>query len=252
MIERKHFRTVVISDVHMGAPFSKIGEVTRFLGRLCCDRLVLAGDIIDGWQLKKIDDKLTVQESAFFSAVMKMMDAFQTEVVYVTGNHDDFLDHITPCQLFNINIVSEYLIDGKGKRYVVIHGHAFDSITTRFRWLSKFGDVAYNALLKFNNLWNKARDRHGKEKYSFSKAVKHGVKKAVNLISGFESDLANFARAKKCDGIICGHIHHPEDKILKSGIRYMNCGDWVESLTALAEEDSGEWKILEYRDLVTE
>ena len=249
-MERTHFKTVVISDVHMGARFSKISEATRFLGRLSCDRLILAGDIIDGWQLKKIDDKWTVQESAFFNVIMKMMENYQTEVIYVTGNHDDFLDYITPCQLFNISFVGEYTFEEAGKRYVVIHGHAFDSITAQFRWISKLGDSAYNFLLRFNNIWNKARDRHGKEKYSFSKAIKHGVKKAVNLISGFESDLADFARSKKCNGIICGHIHNPEDKMLKYGIRYMNCGDWVESLTGLVEDDSCNWKILKYDEFV--
>ena len=183
---------------------------------------------------------------------MKMMEQNQTEVVYVTGNHDDFLDYIIPCQLFNISLVNEYLIEDFGKRFVVIHGHAFDSITAQFRWISKLGDLAYNALLKFNNRWNKSRERLGKEKYSFSKVLKHSVKKAVNYISGFESDLADFARAKKCDGIICGHIHHPEDKMLKHGIRYLNCGDWVESLTALAQDFDGNWKILNYKDLVEE
>ena len=251
-MDRVHYKTVVISDVHMGTPFSKIGEVTRFLGRLSCERLVLAGDIIDGWQLKQVDDKWTVQESAFFSVIMKMLEKDQTEVVYVTGNHDDFLDNITPCQLFFISFVNEYLIEDFGKRYVVIHGHAFDSITSHFKWLSNFGDTAYNFLLRFNNLKNRARDKQGKEKYSFSKALKHGVKKAVNLISGFESDIAEFAKSKKCDGIICGHIHHPEDKILKNGIRYLNSGDWVESLTALGEDEDCKWKVLKYGDLVTE
>ena len=219
-MERIRFKTVVISDVHMGARFSKVGEAARFLNRLSCERLIMAGDIIDGWQLKQIDDKWTVQESAFFNVIMNMMDQDQTEVVYVTGNHDDFLDYIIPCQLFNISLVNEYLIEDFGKRFVVIHGHAFDSL--------------------------------GKEKYSFSKVLKHSVKKAVNYISGFESDLADFARAKKCDGIICGHIHHPEDKMLKHGIRYLNCGDWVESLTALAQDFDGNWKILNYKDLVEE
>ncbi len=249
--DRTHFKTVVISDVHMGTPHAKIGEVTRFLGRLSCDRLILAGDIIDGWQLKQVDDKWTVQESAFFSVIMKMLEKDQTEVVYVTGNHDDFLDNITPCQLFFISFVGEYMLEDFGKRYVVIHGHAFDSITTQFRWLSKLGGLAYNALLKFNNVWNRAREKSGKGRYSFSKAIKHGVKRAVNLISGFELDLADYARSKKCDGIICGHIHHPEDKILKNGVRYLNCGDWVESMTALVEDVEGNWKILGYNDLVT-
>lgn len=251
-MERKYFKTVVVSDLHLGSLYSKVVELTRFLESLTCDTLILAGDIIDGWQLKKIEDKWTVRESAFIKSVMELMEVFHTEVIYVTGNHDDFLDHITPCQLFNINIVNEYMIDDEGGRFVVIHGHAFDSITSHFKWLSNFGDTAYNFLLRFNNLKNRARDKQGKEKYSFSKALKHGGKKAVNLISGFESDIAEFAKSKKCDGIICGHIHHPEDKILKHGIRYLNSGDWVESLTALGEDEDCKWKVLKYGDLVTE
>lgn len=248
MTPGKKFKTVVISDVHLGAPHSKLHEVSSFLSSIECDRLVLAGDIIDGWQLKRLDDKWTVRESAFFSVIMKMMENHGTEVVYITGNHDDFLDSIVPCHLFNIKIQSEYILEDFGKRYVVIHGHAFDSITARMRFLSKLGDIGYNFLLRFNNLWNKARERNGKEKYSFSKTIKHGVKKAVNLISGFESDLASFAISKKCDGVICGHIHHPEDKILKGGIHYLNSGDWVESLTALVEDFEGNWRVVGYGD----
>lgn len=246
------FKTVVISDVHLGTPASRLVEATEFLSKLECDQLILAGDIIDAWHLKHVNDKWAVEESAFFHIIMNMMENRGTKVVYVTGNHDDFLDGIAPSELFNISLVSEYIIEDFGKRYVVIHGHAFDAITIHFRWIAKLGAVGYNALLKFNNWWNRSRARGGMERYSFSKAIKHGVKKAVNMISGFESDLAEYARSRRCDGIICGHIHHPEDKVLKYGIRYLNCGDWMESLTGLVETFEGEWKVLKYKDMVSE
>lgn len=250
MVNKKRYKTVIISDVHLGAPHAKLQEVAHFLSMLECECLIMAGDIIDGWQLKRVEDKWTAQESGFFNEIMQMMAANGTKVIYITGNHDDFLDAIVPCQLFNVSIQSEYVVEDFGKRYVVIHGHAFDSITAQMRWISKLGDIGYSFLLKFNNFWNKSRELHGKERYSFSKTIKHGVKKAVNLISGFESDLASFARSKNCDGIICGHIHHPEDKLLKGGVHYLNCGDWVESLTGLVEDYDGKWEILHYKDMI--
>ena len=245
---RPHYRTVVISDLHIGAPHSKVKEVTEFLSSVDCDRLIMAGDIIDGWQLRNSDDKWTVFHSAFFRVIMKMMEKHGTEIVYITGNHDDFLDPIVPSKMFNISIVHEYVIREEDHAYVVIHGHAFDSITARMKWIARLGDKAYNLLLRFNKIWNAARQRHGKEYYSLSKVVKHTVKQAVSAISGFESDLESFAIAKGCDGIICGHIHHPEDKILKSGVHYLNAGDWVESLTALVEDAAGKWRIVRYGD----
>ncbi len=247
--ERVKYKTVVISDVHLGASHSKLHEVTKFLSSVDCETLILAGDIIDGWQLKQTDDTWNVYKSAFFHVIMNMMARKGTKVVYVTGNHDDFLDAIVPCELFNIQIVSELVLQSAEKKYVVIHGHAFDSITMQFQWLAKLGDLAYNLLLKFNKIWNHARHKTGQGRYSFSQVIKHGVKKTVNLISGFEGDLADFAKAKKCDGVICGHIHHPEDKILKGGIHYLNSGDWVESLTGLVEDFEGHWKIVRYNEL---
>ena len=189
-MERPHYKTVVISDVHLGAPHSKVREVSEFLSSVDCDRLIMNGDIIDGWQLHNSDDKWNSSHSAFFRVIMKMMENHSTEVIYVSGNHDDFLDPIVPSKLFNISFVSEYILREEKHSYVVIHGHAFDSITARFRWISRLGDIGYNLLLKFNNMWNRARMRHGKEYYSFSKVIKHKVKQAVSLISGFESDAA--------------------------------------------------------------
>lgn len=244
--ERTFYNTVVISDVHLGAPHSKLKEVSRFLNSVDCNTLILAGDIIDGWQLKKHNSQWTLLESAFFHSISKLMSLGHAKTIYVTGNHDDFLDGIVPSELFNISIVSEYTFDSGFDRYVVIHGHAFDSVSMNMRWLAKLGDVGYNFLLKFNKFWNRSRTRNGKEPYSFSKTVKHKVKQAVNLISGFEGDLYDFAKSKRCNGIICGHIHHPCDKMLRGEIRYLNCGDWVESMSALVETVDNQWQILRY------
>ena len=248
---RTFYSTIVLSDIHLGTSHSKTTEVTNFLKSVNCRRLILDGDIIDGWALRKGGTrKWQARHTDFFKVLMKMMEKHNTEVIYIAGNHDDFLDALVPSKMFNIMLVHEYIIREKAHSYVIIHGHAFDSITAQFTWIAKLGDLAYNLLLKFNNIWNRARLRHGKEYYSFSQVLKHKVKQAVSAISGFESDLASFAKAKGCDGIICGHIHHPEDKMLKGGIHYLNSGDWVESLTALVEDYEGRWKIVKYSDIV--
>lgn len=249
MNERRKYKNVVISDVHLGSEHSKLAELTGFLSSIDCERLILAGDIIDGYQLHQKQDRWTYRESSLFRVIMKMMEAQGTEVIYVTGNHDDFLDSLAPSRMFNISIVNEFIVNDFNKKYVVIHGHAFDSVTLRLRWLARLGDMGYNMLIRFNKVWNKARRHRGAESYSLSKAVKHGVKKAVAILTGFEKDLADFAFAKGCDGIICGHIHHTEDKILRHNIHYLNSGDWVETMSALVQTMEGEWKVLYYKDL---
>lgn len=245
---RPYYKTVVVSDIHLGSPNSKVTEVSEFLDSLDCDRLIMNGDIIDGWQLKNSgDEKWTARHSLFFRVLMDLAERKHAQLIYVIGNHDDFLDGIAPVKMFGIQIVSEFVIDEGAKKYVVIHGHAFDSITSRLTFLARLGDIAYNALIKFNNLWNKARIRQGRPYYSFSQVIKHKVKEAVSLISGFEKDLEAYATARGCTGIICGHIHCPEDKMLND-IHYLNSGDWVESMTALVEDFDGNWRIVRYAD----
>lgn len=248
MEERRKYRTVVVSDVHIGAPHSKVRELTAYLSKVTCERLILGGDIIDGWQIRKKNVKWSPYDAAFFRLVMQLIEQDKTEVIYITGNHDDFLDDIVPCELFGLRVVSSYKFRSGVHDVVAIHGHAFDTITNQFRWLSKLGDRAYNLLLKFNKFWNRNREETGIGYYSLSRVLKDKVKSAVNLISGFEKDLSNYAAANKCDMIICGHIHHACDKMLSGRVRYLNSGDWVESLTALVEGEDGEWKIEEYRN----
>jgi UDP-2,3-diacylglucosamine pyrophosphatase LpxH len=247
-MQRTHHKTIVLSDLHLGTKNSQAKEVVRFLKHNSCDMLILNGDIIDGWQLRK-GGKWRKKHTRFFRVVLKMMEKHKTEVVYVRGNHDDFLDTIAPFVFGDIWIVKEHIHYSNGKRFLVIHGDVFDSITSNLRWLAKLGDIGYTLLLWINKRYNMWRVSRGLPYYSLSQAVKHKVKGAVSYISDFEKELVKFAKAKDCQGVICGHIHQPA--ITNYGdIVYMNSGDWVESLSALVEDYDGNWKLLYYSDLV--
>jgi UDP-2,3-diacylglucosamine pyrophosphatase LpxH len=249
MVQQNHFRTIVLSDIHLGAESSKAKEVTRFLKNHTCDKLILNGDIIDGWQLKR-GGKWKKKHTRFFRAVLKMIDKQQTEVIYLRGNHDDFLDTILPFEFGGISIVKEYIHYSEGKKFLVVHGDIFDAITTKLRWLAKLGDIGYTFLLWLNKHYNNYRLKRGLPYFSLSQAIKQKVKGAVSYISDYEIELVRYARLKKCQGVICGHIHHAAinqyDDIL-----YLNSGDWVESLTALVEDNKGNWLILDFSKLVT-
>ncbi|MDR2129698.1 MAG: UDP-2,3-diacylglucosamine diphosphatase [Odoribacteraceae bacterium] len=245
-MNRKFYSTVVISDVHLGTSFSKTIEVAEFLKSIDCKRLILNGDIIDGWHLKNKSHKVwKKRHTLFFRVILKMMENHGTEVIYVRGNHDDFLDSLIPVDFFNLKVVKDFIHCSHGKRYYVTHGDVFDSVTSHMRWLSKVGDWGYTLLLHVNKYYNRYRMLRGKPYYSFAQTVKNKVKSAVSYISDFEKALVNLARAKQCQGVICGHIHHAEDKYYGS-LHYLNSGDWVESLSALVEDEAGVWSVVYY------
>ncbi|HEY4786050.1 MAG TPA: UDP-2,3-diacylglucosamine diphosphatase [Bacteroidales bacterium] len=243
---RNHYKTIVLSDIHLGSKNSKAKEVVRFLKKNTCDTLILNGDIIDGWQIKK-GGKWKKKHTRFFRVVLKMMEKKETEVIYLRGNHDDFMDTIAPFTFGNLQIVKEYILERKGKRYLVLHGDIFDAITSHLKWLAILGDIGYNLLLWINKIYNNRRIRKGLPYYSLSQVVKQKVKRAVSYISNYETELVKLARKKECDGVICGHIHHPAITEYDD-ITYMNSGDWVESLTALVESYKGKWEIIYYSE----
>jgi UDP-2,3-diacylglucosamine pyrophosphatase LpxH len=249
-LKRNHYKTIVLSDIHLGAKNAKAKEVVKFLRKNTCDKLILNGDIIDGWQLRR-RGKWKKKETRFFRVVLKMMEQHKTEVIYLRGNHDDFLDNILPFVFGDIRIVKEYIYYSKGRKFLVLHGDIFDTITTHLRWLALIGDVGYTFLLWINKIYNNWRVRRGLPYYSLSQVIKQKVKGAVSYISKYEIELVKLAQAKKCDGVICGHIHHPVIAEY-SGVMYLNSGDWVESLSALVENYNGEWKIVYYSDLIKE
>lgn len=243
---RKNYRTVVLSDIHMGSKYSMTDEVCDFLSSVDCERLILNGDTIDGWQLQKHDyGTWGAVHSRFFRIILKMIDKKNTFVYILRGNHDDFLDKIIPMQMGQLNILKDMILETGGVRYFVTHGDVFDSITSNMRWMAKLGDFFYNLLLKINVLYNRWQSFRGRPYYSFSREIKDKVKKAVAKTSDFDRMLTDMARTKGCQGVICGHIHRPEDRII-DGVRYLNSGDWVETLSALVEDFDGNWSIVYY------
>lgn len=240
------YKTIVLSDIHLGTKASKAKEVVHFLKHHKCETLILNGDIIDGWQLRK-NGKWKKQHSNFFKHIIGLTSKKKCKIIYIRGNHDDFLEEIMPLRIGNFSIRKYYVHYGVHRKYFVTHGDIFDNITTKLKWIAKLGDVGYTFLLWLNHHYNAYREKKGLPYYSLSQVVKAKVKSAVSFISDYENELVKVAKARKCHGIICGHIHQPAIKEI-NGVEYLNSGDWVESLTALVEDKDGVWKIIYYQD----
>jgi UDP-2,3-diacylglucosamine pyrophosphatase LpxH len=245
-----HARTVIISDVHLGTPDCKAREVNHFLRHVRCQKLILNGDIIDGWQLQRAGH-WTKAHTRFVRIVLKMLEKRDTQVVYVRGNHDDVLASFLPLDFENLQIVEDHIHEGLRGRYLVLHGDVFDTITKNFAFLSHFGDWGYQVLLKINRAYNAWRAWRGKEYWSLSKAIKARVKSAVSHVSKFEQHIAQLARDHQCVGVMCGHIHTPADKMI-GDVHYLNSGDWIESLTAVVEHYDGRFELLDYVSFLRE
>jgi UDP-2,3-diacylglucosamine pyrophosphatase LpxH len=244
------YKTIVLSDIHLGIKASKAKEVVHFLKHHKCETLILNGDIIDGWQLRK-SGKWKKQHSNFFKHIIGLTSKKKCQIIYLRGNHDDFLEEILPLKIGNFSIKKHYTHFGVNKKYFVTHGDIFDNVTTKLKWIAKLGDVGYTFLLWLNRHYNTYREKRGLPYYSLSQVVKAKVKSAVSFISDYENELVKVAKARHCGGIICGHIHQPAIKVI-DGIDYLNSGDWVESLTVLVEDIDGNWKIIYYQEWLTE
>lgn len=237
-------RTVFISDVHLGMPDCKAAQASHFLRNTLCDKLVLNGDIIDAWHLKRLGG-WNKAHTHFIRTVLRKMEKENTEIIYLRGNHDDILDRFIPIKLDNFLITDEHIHRGRDGDYLVVHGDGFDHVTTNHPWIAKLGGIGYNLLLRVNRLYNWYRQVRGKESFSLSRWVKLKVKSAVSFVGRYEEQLQELARTKGCLGIICGHIHSPANKVIGT-THYLNSGDWVESLTAILEHDSGEFEVITY------
>ncbi|WP_106135162.1 UDP-2,3-diacylglucosamine diphosphatase [Mongoliibacter ruber] len=244
---KTQFKTIVVSDIHLGTKGSKAKEVARFLKQYSCENLILNGDIIDGWQLKK-SGSWKRKHTRFFNRMLKMIDQDNTKVFYLRGNHDDFLDQILPLQIGNLSIQMDMIYESCGKKYFITHGDIFDSITSNLRWIAYLGDMGYTFLLWLNRQVNYHRRKRGLPYFSLSQFIKGKVKSAVSYVDQYETELAKMAMAKGCDGIICGHIHKAEDRNI-DGVHYLNSGDWVESMSALAEDHNGNWQLIYYNEI---
>jgi UDP-2,3-diacylglucosamine pyrophosphatase LpxH len=243
-----HVRTAIISDVHLGTSDSKVREVNHFLRHVRCAKLILNGDIIDGWQLTRGGD-WTKAHTRFVRLVLKKLEKRDTEIVYLRGNHDDILGRFLPLVFENLRIVEDYEHETSRGRYLVLHGDVFDTVTKNFVWLAHLGDWGYRTLLRLNRIYNAWRAWRGKEYWSLSRAIKARVKEAVNHVSNFEEHIAQLARERGCVGVMCGHIHTAADKMI-GDVHYLNSGDWVESMTALVEHWDGRFEVINFTDFV--
>lgn len=246
--EQKRYRTIWISDTHLGSKGCKAEFLADFLKQHDCEKLILVGDIIDGWRIKK--KAHWPQEHT--NVIRRILTRAKrgTEVIYITGNHDDMLRRYSGINFGNIHLVDEHVhTTADGKKLWCIHGDQFDGVIQCHRWLAFVGDFLYETVLTWNRWFNHARARLGFGYWSLSAYLKGRVKRAVNFISEFEQALTKAAKQKQMDGVVCGHIHHAEIREMDSGIQYLNSGDWVESCTALAEDFDGKIQLIQWVEI---
>lgn len=243
----KHYRAIWISDIHLGTAGCKAEYLLDFLKHNESDFLYLVGDIIDGWQLKKG----WFWPQAHNDVVQKILRKARkgTQVIYVPGNHDEFARGYLHHTFGDIQVVDEAVHTLLDKRRLwVTHGDLFDGVLLHAKWLAYLGDTLYTLILSLNHWFNRWRHRFGLSYWSLSQYLKHKVKNAVSFITQFEDALAEQARRRGYDGVVCGHIHKAEIRMI-DGVLYCNDGDWVESLTALVETTTGELKIITWAHL---
>jgi UDP-2,3-diacylglucosamine pyrophosphatase LpxH len=238
------YRSVFISDTHLGTRGCRAEFLAGFLKTITCENLFLVGDIIDGWRLKrswfwdKYHDKV-------LRRVLKLARN-GTNVVYVPGNHDEMLRKFLPLEVCGVKLQMEAEhITADGKRLLITHGDLFDSVVRHARLLALLGDGAYTVALVINRYFNMVRIKLGYPYWSLSAWLKLQVKEAVKAIDRFETALADDAKSRGFDGVVCGHIHHAEMRMV-NGVLYINDGDWVESCTALVEHLDGRLELIDW------
>ncbi len=242
------YRTIFISDLHLGSKGCQSSMLLDFLRNTRSDNLYLVGDIIDGWRLK--NKWYWPQEHN--DVVQKILRKARhgTKVYYVSGNHDELVRKFVPINLGEVNIVNEAIhITADNKKLLILHGDKFDAIIRVAPWLAHLGDYAYDFALWTNVTLNKIRKRLGYKYWSLSKFLKLKVKKAVSYINRYEEVVANYAYKKNMDGVVCGHIHHASDKII-GDVHYYNDGDWVENCSALVEHFDGKLELIYWKDII--
>ncbi|MDB5853181.1 MAG: UDP-2,3-diacylglucosamine diphosphatase [Herminiimonas sp.] len=244
------YRTIWISDVHLGTPGCQAKRLLEFLRATESEKLYLVGDIVDGWQLRRRwfwdqDHNNIVQ------LVLKKAKK-GTQVIFVPGNHDESVRQFIDLDFGGIQIRDELVhVTADNRHMLVLHGDRFDGVIACAKWLAYVGDSLYTMILKWNQIFNYWRARAGLPYWSLSQYLKLKVKNAVSYISSFEDALAAEARKRGLDGVICGHIHKPEIREI-DGILYCNDGDWVESLSALVEDADGTLRLVAWAEIMAQ
>ncbi len=237
-------RTIWISDIHLGTRDCKANFLIDFLRRYEAEKMYLVGDIIDGWSLKRH----WYWPASHSTVIQKILRKARkgTDIIFIPGNHDEFLRPYVGLHLGDIRLLRDDIhTTADGRQLLVMHGDEFDGVIKYARWLTHVGDYLYMKLLTLNRWLNHLRRKMGLSYWSLSAMVKYQVKQAVQIVSDFEYYLADIAKRRQVDGVVCGHIHHAEIKPI-GPILYCNDGDWVESCTALVEWMDGRLEIIHW------
>lgn len=247
MKRKRKIPLVVLSDIHLGTYGCHAKELLQYLKSIQPKTLVLNGDIIDIWSFTK--SYFPADHMNVIRQIIKMSN-LGTRVIYITGNHDEALRKYSDFILGNFELVDKLILELDGKKAWIFHGDVFDSSTKGYaKYLAKLGGKGYDLLILINSVLNWLLVLCGREKRSFSKMVKDSVKKAVSFVSDFETTAAEIAIEKKYSYVVCGHIHKPQKKVVKTEqgeVLYLNSGDWIENLTAL-EYKKEKWKVYHYK-----
>ncbi len=241
----RHYRAIFISDVHLGTRRAQAAALLDFLRETESKRLYLVGDMIDGWSLRQ----KWYWDQLHNDVIQKIMRKARkgTKVFFIPGNHDENFRDFTGHRFGHVAVMREAVYkSASGLSYLILHGDKFDTVIYFAPWLAKLGDWAYERLMDMNVVVNGLRRMLGFGKWSLSAYIKHKVKKAVEFISRFEEAVVREAHARGCQGVICGHIHTPDNRMI-DGIHYLNDGDWVESCTALVEHFDGRFEIIDWK-----
>ena len=241
---RLRFRTIWISDTHLGTAGCNADLLFDFLKSIECETLYLVGDIVDGWQLRK-GWYWPARHNDVVRCILKQASR-GTRVVYIPGNHDEAFRDYVGLNFGGVQLLQEAIhVTADGRRLLILHGDEFDGVVIYAKWLAFLGDHAYTLLLKGNIVVNRVRRLFGLPYWSLAAHLKKRVKNAVQFISGFEEVVARAAADRGADGVVCGHIHSAEVRMF-GDVTYYNDGDWVESCTALVEHSDGRMEILDW------
>lgn len=242
----RRYRTIWLSDVHLGAKACQAELLLDFLKHHECEQLYLVGDILDGWKMASRFE-WPVTHTHVVRRLLQMARR-GTRVTYIVGNHDEFLRLFVRGGLIagQFHVANEAIhTTADGRRLLIVHGDRFDFVTSRLRRLARWGDHLYSATIKADRAVNLARTRLGKDEWPISAVAKQTVKKLMDWAFDFESRISVECRRRGLDGVVCGHIHRPEIREIHS-IAYHNCGDWIDSCTALAEDGSGTISLIQW------
>jgi UDP-2,3-diacylglucosamine pyrophosphatase LpxH len=232
----KH-QAIIVSDLHLGTKDSKAEEFIEFIEKNPTDLLILNGDIVDGWALNR-GTKWKKQHTKVISKLLQLSN--KTRIIWIRGNHDEFIQEFIGTHLGAIEIREDYKLDINNtmESYYIFHGDVIDVFITKYKWLSKIGSVGYDFALWLNRIYNTYRKWRKLPYISISQKIKESVKVATNYVNDFEVTALSMSTKKGCDGVICGHIHQPADRMI-NGKRYLNSGDWIENMSAICIDNAG-------------